>query len=80
MLGLPCGLPTPGHRWAESHLRCAAGLTGKFPSGKTELLFLATTQALEEAGVLLPPALHQGEKGQGTWPPQWWQGPLSRLG
>lgn len=52
-------VPTPAQRAGpQSHqgLRCWADGQVSVPSGKTERVFLAGTQALEEAAALLPPA------------------------
>lgn len=81
MLDLPCGLPLLASG-PESHL-VPKQLTDRevSPSGKTEPFFLATYQALEEAGILLLQLSIRGSAGaQCTWPHSGGARLLSSLG
>lgn len=66
---LPCLSPTPAQRagpQSQQGLCCRADGEVSVPSGKTERVFLAVTQALEEAAALLPPASASEEEGMGV--------------
>lgn len=66
---LPCLSPTPAQRAGPQSQQgpcCRADGEVSVPSGKTERVFLAVTQALEEAAALLPPASASEEEGMGV--------------
>lgn len=66
---LPCLSPSScaaGRPQSHFGLCCWADREVSVPSGKTEWVFLAMTQALEEAAALLPPASpSEGERMRG---------------